>query len=77
MPVRKIGISLSSLSKNDGMQLNLFENYKEESKKNNINKAIDDINNKYGYNSVLKATSLLSASTIKIRNGKIGGHNAK
>ena len=76
-PVRKIGISLSKLSKNDNIQLNLFENYNESNKKDNINKAIDSINNKYGYNSILKATSLLSSSTIKSRNGKIGGHNAK
>lgn len=77
MPVRKIGISLSKLTKNDSIQLSLFENISDVKNKNNINSVIDSINNKYGYNSILKATSLLKSSTIKLRNGKIGGHNAK
>ena len=75
-PIRKVGISLTRLEKNDHIQLNLFENINVLNNKNNINKVVDDINNKYGYNSVLKATSLLSNSTIKSRNNKIGGHNA-
>ena len=76
-PVRKIGISLGNLEKNDYIQLNLFDNINDINKNNNINNTIDDINTKYGYNSILKATSLLSNSTIKIRNNKIGGHNAR
>ena len=75
-PIRKVGISLTRLEKNDHIQLSLFENINDYKNKNNINKIVDDINNKYGYNSILKATSLLSNSTIKSRNNKIGGHNA-
>ena len=75
-PVRKVGISLNNLEKNDHVQLNLFENIDEIKSKNNMNNVIDKINNKYGNNSVLKATSLLSNSTIRSRNNKIGGHNA-
>ena len=77
MPVRKIGISLSKLEKNDHIQLNLFEQINDVDKKNNLSTAIDEINDKYGNNSVLSATSLLSTSTIKSRNNKIGGHNAR
>ena len=77
MPIRKIGISLSKLEKNDHLQLNLFESLDEINNNKNINKAIDEITEKYGNNSILKATSLLSKSTIKSRNEKIGGHNAK
>ena len=77
MPVRKVGISLSKLEKNNHIQLNLFENIKEVNDKNNLNNTIDKINDKYGNNSILKATSLLSNSTIKSRNEKIGGHNAR
>lgn len=77
MPVRKVGISLSKLEKNNHIQLNLFENIKEVNDKNNLNNTIDKINDKYGNNSILKATSLLSNSTIRSRNEKIGGHNAR
>ncbi len=77
MPVRKVGISLSKLEKNNHIQLNLFENIKEVNDRNNLNNTIDKINDKYGNNSILRATSLLSNSTIKSRNEKIGGHNAR
>lgn len=76
-PIRKVGISLGNLENNDYIQLNLFENINDIEKNNNINKAIDEINEKFGNNSVLKATSLLENSTIKERNKKIGGHNAR
>ena len=77
MPVRKVGISLSKLENNNHIQLNLFDNIKEIDNKTNLNNIVDEINEKYGNNSILKATSLLSISTIKDRNNKIGGHNAR
>lgn len=77
MPIRKIGISLSKLETNDHIQLNLFETLDNINKNNNINETIDIINEKYGNNSILPATSLLKNSTIKERNNKIGGHNAR
>ncbi|MBQ3020598.1 MAG: Y-family DNA polymerase [Bacilli bacterium] len=76
-PIRKVGISLSKLEKNNNIQLNLFNSIKEIEENKNIYKTIDKINDKFGNNSILKATSLLSTSTIKSRNSKIGGHNAK
>lgn len=76
-PIRKVGISLGNLQINDYIQLNLFENIKDIEKNNNINNAIDEINEKLGSNSILKATSLLKNSTIRERNNKIGGHNAQ
>jgi len=77
MPIRKVGISLSKLSNNNHIQLNLFENINEINKTTKINKTLDEITDKFGNNSILKATSLLSSSTIKSRNNKIGGHNAR
>ena len=38
-------------------------------------KTIDEIHEKFGKNSLLKTTSLLSNSTIRDRNQKIGGHH--
>lgn len=75
-PIRKVSINLAGLVDNNIEQLNLFENYEKVEEKENINKAIDDIKDKYGKNSILKASSLLKDSTAKERNKKIGGHRA-
>lgn len=77
MPIRKVGISLSKLEENDHLQLSLFETIDNIEKTNSINETIDEINERFGSNSLLKATSLLKNSTIKERNTKIGGHNAR
>ena len=50
--------------------------YEESQINKNGDLVIDKMNEKYGSNSILKASSLLSDSTIKERNKKIGGHNA-
>ena len=47
----------------------------EEREKEELNTVIDEISKKYGDNSLLKASSLLDYSTIKVRNTKLGGHN--
>lgn len=75
-PIRKVSISLGGITKKQGVQLNLFETHKEIKNEENIMGAIDEIKNKYGKNSLLKASSLLSDSTVKERNKKVGGHNA-
>lgn len=76
LPVRKVSISLSHLEKQLGTQLNLFEDYESMKKKQVINKTIDEVKNKFGKNSILKASNLLEDSTAKERNEKIGGHHA-
>lgn len=76
LPIRKVTVCAGSLISKSGTQLNLFENYDDIKKEDNINEVIDEIKKKFGKNSVLKASSLLSDSTIKERNKKVGGHNA-
>lgn len=75
-PIRKVSIYLSKLEDDKYLQLNLFENLYDIKNRNSINKTIDYLNNKYGKNTLLKASSLLENSTIKERNTKVGGHNA-
>lgn len=75
LPVRKVSISLGSLTKKTGVQLNLFEDYNEVKLKENINKTIDEVKDKFGKNSILKGSNLLEDSTAKERNEKIGGHH--
>lgn len=74
-PIRKVGISLGKLSKKEGIQLDLFENFEKKVLNEKLDYTLDNVHNKYGKNSILKATSLLSYSTIKDRNQKIGGHH--
>ena len=75
-PIRKVSLSFGRLVDDDNVQLNLFEEYEKIEDDKNLNKAIDEIKNKFGANTLLKASSLLEGSTIKERNKKIGGHNA-
>ena len=56
--------------------MNLFEDFEDTKKEEVKEKTIDEITSKFGKNSILKASALLEASTVKDRNKKIGGHNA-
>lgn len=76
LPIRKVTICLGSLVDKKAVQLNIFEKLEEINLNDNVLNTIDNIKMKYGKNSLLKASSLLEYSTIKERNGKIGGHNA-
>jgi len=76
LPIRKVGISVGKLSDNNSIQLNLFESFKEIKEEQDMNKAIDEISNKFGKNSIIPASALLNDSTLIERNKKIGGHNA-
>jgi DNA polymerase V len=76
LPIRKVSISCGGLCDKTGVQLNLFSTYHDIKNEEEINEAIDKIKKRFGKNSLLKASSLLEDSTIRERNGKIGGHNA-
>ncbi len=71
-PIRQISIQLSNLCPDIGEQLSLFESFEEINIVNNKNNAIDFIKDKYGPNSLLRASSLLDDSTIIERNKKNG-----
>ena len=76
MPIRMVSISLGKLSDNNNYQINIFEDFDKVISTKNMDIAVDQIKDKYGPNSILKGSSLLSDSTIRERNGKIGGHRA-
>ena len=75
LPIRKVSISCGGLVTKQGVQLNLFEEYQNTIKEDQINTTIDKIKNKFGKNSLIKASSLLPDSTAIERNTKIGGHH--
>lgn len=73
--IRQIGISLSKLDLEIYKDINLLSDLNKEEKEHNLLLTINKIKNKYGKNSLLKASNLLSFSTQKIRNELIGGHH--
>lgn len=75
LPIRKVSISCGGLHEKKGTQLNLFTTIKETNNEQKINKTIDEIKDKFGKNSIVKASSLLPDSTAIARNEKIGGHH--
>lgn len=75
LPIRKVSISCGGLIPKKGVQLNLFESLETKQEESKINETIDEIKEKYGKNSVLKASSLLPDSTAIERNKKQGGHS--
>ena len=74
LPIRNIGIYYGGLAPASHQQLSIFEDEKKQIDRHNLQKAVDKLHSKYGNNSVLRASSLLEESTIKERNGFIGGH---
>ena len=73
MPVRKIGLHIGRLESKKGVQLDLF--YERKLNDEKLMKTLDIIHQKFGKNSLLYATSLLSYSTEKEQNQKLGGHH--
>ncbi|MGF7048529.1 DNA polymerase-4 [Paenibacillus sp. DS2015] len=70
-PVRRVAISLSELSGADSYQLTLFDD-KEHQRA--IDKVMDDIKDRFGDISILRASSITSAGQAVDRAAKIGGH---
>lgn len=63
-PVRKLGIAFSNLETKNTSQLSIFDDVEKEDK---YTSAIDEIQEKYGPLSILRASSLMENSTIKER----------
>jgi nucleotidyltransferase/DNA polymerase involved in DNA repair len=71
MPVRRIGIMLSSLTQDSGYQLTLFE---DQIKSRALDKATDLIKERFGSAAIMRASSLKASGQAVVRSQKIGGH---
>lgn len=71
LPIRRLGVSLSDLSDANIYQLSLFEDTE---KKRALDKVMDDIKDRFGEISILRASSLTTAGQAIDRAAKIGGH---
>ena len=75
-PIRKVTIRTTNLVEEYYIQLNLFKDMNKVITEHKIQSSIDNIKFRYGKSTVLRASSLLSSSTIQDRNKMVGGHNA-
>lgn len=72
--VRNIGVRYDNLTEEDYSIFTLFDNVQAIEKQRNLEKAVDNIRDRFGYLAVQKATSLLKGSRVIERSKLIGGH---
>ena len=75
--IRRIGITFGNVSEKRYEQINLFTSFEAAKEENKLEETVIKIKNKFGKNSILRATSYLSDATGRERNKLIGGHNAE
>ena len=76
--VRRVTISANNLKKasDNYQQLDIFTNVKEQEQEKNLQKALLEIQEKYGKNAILKGTNYLDGATTRERNSQIDGHKS-
>lgn len=74
--VRQLGVSCGYLTQAAAMQLDLFISPEAAEKKRRFDQIVDQIRNKYGFVSLVRAASLLLGATAIRRSRLIGGHQA-
>jgi len=65
-PIRLIGMRVDNLIEKDEVQLSLFS-HQDSEKQEKIDKVVDDLKQKYGYNSITRAGKLHSEEKIKLK----------
>lgn len=73
-PVRNVAVRCTGLVDNTGFQLDLFSNPNKQIGQAKLDHTIDKIRNRYGYTSLMPASSLLKGSTAIEREKLVGGH---
>ena len=74
-PIRRIGIALCNLYKQEYEQMNLFVNEQIIKKEKEVEKTVNELTLKLGKNVILKGMNLQKRSTAMLRNTLVGGHN--
>ena len=77
LTVRRVTITANRVVKDSGvMQIDLFTDVSKLEKEKNLQNAIVGLKQRFGKNAVLKGTNFLEGTTMRERNGQIGGHRA-
>lgn len=74
-PVRCIGVGYGQLSTDTSMQLNMLESTRLQLNRYTLDHVIDKIRKKYGFSSIIRASSLCEGATALKRSKLVGGHN--
>lgn len=72
--VRSIAISASKIAYQESIQLNLFESPIDTLNKKQLDETVDKVRNKYGYSSLVHASSLTAGGKAIARSKLVGGH---
>lgn len=72
--IRSIGVNCSRLVYATGLQLNLFDDPKEQVNAAKIDFVVDKIRQKYGFKAIVHAHSLLEGGRAIARSSLVGGH---
>ncbi|USK62171.1 Y-family DNA polymerase [Peribacillus asahii] len=75
-PVRSIAISCGKVRERNFQQLNLFESPEKSIANEKLEKIIDNVRNRYGYASLIHASSLMRGGTAISRSNLLGGHKS-
>lgn len=75
-PVRIINISFNKIAPKQDYQTNLFESVEDVLKDEKLDSVIDLVRKKYGYTSLLHASSLVQNGMAIQRSKLLGGHQA-
>lgn len=76
LPVRVVNVTFGKLKHKRALQLNLFEQAEETVQNEELDQTIDFIRKKYGYTSLLHASSLLDGGMARFRATLVGGHRS-
>jgi len=74
--VRRMNVCANNVSTENYVQLDLFTDQDALEKEKKVQKAMMNIQQRFGKNAVLKGTDLKEGATTRERNGQIGGHKA-
>lgn len=72
--VRHVGVTYSKLVYTDALQFDLFQDPTEQIVNENLDKIIDKIRGKYGFTSIVRASSLMDGARSIKRSSLVGGH---
>lgn len=74
--IRRIGICANRVHPEEYQQFHFFSDTRLQKKEKNLQKCLISIMDRHGKNAVMRGCNLLPASTYRMRNNQIGGHNA-
>lgn len=76
--VRRITIAANNLKREDDtfVQYDIFTDVKKEEQEKKLQKAMIEIQDRFGKNAMLRGTNLMEGATTRERNSQIGGHKS-